>query len=251
VLCIGDSGTFSSGIVDAVVGKNGGHIISAAKLYSTIKDILTKNIEDSCKFEKLTYIYQTQSKKEESEIDYYYAFEVPYSMDHKEEISDGKEKTVIKKHKYPLRLIFIKSDGKKRRDIKRREKLIKNLKDKLEDIKFKLNKVRNKKESTVNEKIIKALGNDEGRYVKSRLYGDDGGLLQLEWSLDEKSYWEKEGLCDGIYALITSLPKEGCDKSLPSSLDEIFNSYKRQTFIEMSHKTMKLPLRVRPIYLLM
>jgi transposase len=241
-VCIGDSGSFSSGMVDTVVGKHKSHIIVAAKMYSSIRKVLTGELDKGTSFERLTYLSQEQLLKTEEERDYYYGFEVSHVIVHE-------------KKSYPVRLLFIKSDGKLKRDRKRREKRIERLKKDIEKLADKLNGLRSKKEETVSKKMVKMLSErEEGKYITWNLFRDEVGLLQLSWTFDDKEYWTKEGRFDGMYALMTSLPPLNADGTrpqgdLPATMDEIFRAYKEQTYIERSHRMMKEPVRVRPIYL--
>jgi transposase len=54
---------------------------------------------------------------------------------------------------------------------------------------------------------------------------------------------ERDALCDGIYAIATSLPKKDF------STDQIFTAFKEQHHIETAHHQWKAPIRLRPLFL--
>lgn len=234
LLFITDRGCFSGDVVSAIVD-DGFDLISAIPMDSTIRQKFLDCLSSGEVFSQLNYLSEKQelNKRMSREVDYYWGFETDHSV-----------KSSKKKKSYALRLIFIKSDGKLKRDVKSRQKNMKKLDEGEQKVRSKLGRVHYRTEQEV-EKRIASLTKDNPltKYLSWSVGRDDSGKLTLFWAFDKDQMEKEETVFDGIYAVATTLKKKD------RSLDEIFSWYKEQNYVEIANKILKNPLRLRPIYL--
>lgn len=234
LLFVTDRGCFSGDVVSAVVD-DGFDLISAIAMDGPIRRKYLKCLSSGEGFTRLSYLSEKQRSNEKKgrEVDYYWGFEAPHNVT-----------AARKKQSYAVRLIYVKSDGKLKRDLKSRQKKLKKLEDAEQKLRSKLGKVRYRTEEEVEKRIASSTkGNPMVEYLSWSIGRDDSGNLTLRWDFDTERMEKEEAVFDGIYAVATTVKKKA------RSLDEIFSWYKEQNYVEIANKTLKAPVRVRPIYL--
>jgi transposase len=161
------------------------------------------------------------------------------------------------------RLIWIKSTQKAEQDAETRDRHIEKTEDALEAIKIRLNTYQLKSHEKIEQKIKSILkqNNSENLYdyeihksilykVKHKKPGRPGKELEgksvpyesysLSYQLNLKKLREEE-LTDGIFPLITNLPKK--------SPRDILKIYKSQAFLEKRHSQIKTYQGIAPVFL--
>lgn len=183
------------------------------------------------RWQKLSYVPISQASKDEKEQDRYYGFEIGHRVSY-----GGKS--------FPTRIIFILSDGKLKRDKKSHEKKLSRIEGGLKDIQSKIGKPHYSREDLIRKKIEKLLGKypKYGEIFEVEVLNEDGRAKGLSFSIDEDKLKEIESL-HGVYALVTSLSL----KTHP--LDTVFSLFKEQHVSESANRTLKGPIRLRPIFL--
>jgi len=90
-------------------------------------------------------------------------------------------------------------------------------------------------------KVAQILQGAPGRFIRTTLAETSAGRPTLVYERDHEAIAQAERL-DGIYCLITNLPAE------EAGAREILSYFKEQERVERSHRTLKGPLRVRPLF---
>jgi transposase len=93
----------------------------------------------------------------------------------------------------------------------------------------------------VERKLAQILQGTPGRFIQARAGERADGKPLLEFERDEQAISQAERL-DGIYCLITNLPAEDADQAT------LLAHFKEQERVERGHRTLKGPLRVRPLF---
>lgn len=224
IVRINDRGCFSAKIL-AETKKAGFDLISSVTLTSSLERI-TRNAIRGANFQRMSFVGENQKQKSPAEQDGYSAFEFDHTITHKKE-------------SYPVRLIVVKSDGKVRRDQKDRGKHCERIEKGLRELQSKLTKTHYTAER-IEKKIQKILSRyPEGKYYRAWM---DGVKNQLHYQIMEERV-EEDSTLDGMFLLITTLPKE------EYPLDKVFTLFKEQHYIERANHVLKGTLRIRPIYL--
>jgi transposase len=140
----------------------------------------------------------------------------------------------------PIQVLVVKSRTKIKLDRDRRQNYLKRLTDRLEEIRGLLNTRRYRQKAYAQKQIEKALqGNPAKRFVDIELAGGDDNLT-LTYRVNEERLVEAEAL-DGRYLLGTN--------QNDLSADEMLRHFKRQEVIERRIRTVKGPIRIRPLFL--
>lgn len=142
--------------------------------------------------------------------------------------------------KFTVAAWVYESSEKKKRDLKSREKRIKQIAEIFEDISKKLNTRKYARRDYVIEQIEKRLGRKKAKKLFWwGLCGEDGDLT-LDYCLDEDAMLEAETL-DGKYVLMTDCPDRDAK--------DIVASYKSQNKVERRFSHLKSHLRITPLFL--
>jgi transposase len=181
-------------------------------------------------FVLLDYLSISQArKKNPSEQDRY------YGMDVKSNLTYG-----IKE--YPMRFIFVKSDGKIKRDRNRREKQIAKIETEIKNIQEKVGMPYYRDAKKLKEKIENLCKRyTVGKHLKIEfLTSDDGKAIAFSYKWNKEAI-EKEAKLDGVYLLGTTL--------MEHPIFTVFRLFKEQHYSESANKDLKGPLRIRPVFL--
>jgi transposase len=228
IIRISDKGCFSAKIVAETV-KQGFDLIASMKLNEQYIKLLEEAMLRGQDFTLLDYLSQNQARKKvPSEQDRY------YGMDVENILTYG-----IKK--YPMRFIFVRSDGKIKRDRNRREKQIKKIEAEINILKEKVGMPYYRDAKKLQAKIdLLCKRYPEGRHLQVELLTSDGKAISLSYKWD-KGAIEKEARLDGIYLLGTTL--------MEHPMGTVFRLFKEQHYSESANKDLKGPLRIRPVFL--
>jgi len=144
------------------------------------------------------------------------------------------------KQEISLQVLVVKSRTKSKLDRERRETYLKRLIERLAKIQSMLNTRRYKRKVYAQRQIDKSQqGNPAKRFVEVELSGSDGHLV-LSYRVDEEKLAEAEAL-DGRYLLGTN--------AYWLTADQMLEHFKRQEVVERRIKTVKGPIRIRPLFL--
>ena len=230
IVRISDKGCFSAKILSKTT-EQGFYLISAESFTPHYRSMYQKSLSSGVKSQEMSYLSQKERDKRERELLYdgYQGFEVNSFIEYESK-------------KYPIRVIFVHSDGKDRRDKKARNKHINKINEIIAKCRKSLGKPHYGNAENSTKMIAKKLDKfKETKNLNWKVEGD-GKFQSLCATWDEEALKNDE-VFDGIYPLIATIPKKEC------STDEVFSHYKEQIYIEQCNKNMKRPLRIRPIYL--
>lgn len=93
----------------------------------------------------------------------------------------------------------------------------------------------------VERKLAQILQGTPARFIRARAGKRDDGKPTLTFCRDHDAIAQAERL-DGIYCLITNLPADQADAAA------LLANFKEQERVERGHRTLKGPLRVRPLF---
>jgi len=226
---ISDKGCFSAEVL-SLTREEGFHIIAPETFTTHYRELYRTALEKGASWIPLSYLSQREQKKKDGGVPYdgYQGFETASKIRFNDKC-------------YRVRVVFVHSDGKDKREKKSREKHRAKIEGKLEKCRGYLGRThyRNVREAT--ESIRKKLkGIPEAKYLSFTVAGEKREMtLTYQW--DTEALKDAE-IYDGVYPLIVTLPRK------KHSMDSVFTHYKEQHYIEQCNKYMKRPLRVRPIY---
>lgn len=228
ILRISDKGCFSAKIVAETV-RQGFDVIASMKLTEVYRTLLEEAWQRGQDFTLLEYLSQNQArKKDPSQQDRYYGLDVESSLTYGQK-------------DYPLRLIFVRSDGKLKRDSHRREKHRAKMEAELILLKENVGMPYYRDPEKLQSKLDQLLKRyPEGALVHIDLQTSAGKAVSLEYAWDEAAVAEA-ARWDGIYLLGTTL--------MGHPMGEVFGLFKEQHYSESANKDLKGPLRIRPIFL--
>ena len=224
LLRISDKGCFSAKIVAETV-RQGFDLIASMKLTHRYRELLEEAWESGQDFTLLDYLSQNQArKKDPSQQDRYAAVEVGSSLPYGQ-------------REYPMRFLFVRSDGKLKRDRKRREKHRAKTETELTLLKEKAGMPYHRDPEKLQSKMDRLLKRyPEGAFLEIDIQTSDGKVVSLEYTWDEAAL-AKQARWDGIYLLGTTL--------MEHPMGEVFGLFKEQHYSESANKHLKGPLRIR------
>jgi len=229
IIRISDKGCFSAKIVAETVNQ-GFDLIASMKLNEKYSLLVEDSLQKGHHFTLLDDLSISQArKKDPSRQDRYYGMSVESSLTY-----GNKE--------YPLRFIFVKSDGKSKRDRNRREKQIAQSETEIFTIQEKVGMPYYRDPQKIKAKIENLCKRyKEGKHIKVELLtSDDGKAISVNYKWDKEAI-EKEAIFDGIYLLGTTL--------IFHPMETVFGLFKEQHYSESANKKLKGPLRIRPVFL--
>ena len=177
----------------------------------------------------LAYVPFNQQQKDPSKRDGYSAFELPYELQYKKRV-------------YPVRLIVVKSEGKVKRAQKLRQRHMRWIEERLQQLQGRVGKPRWTKKRLNNgiRKVLKQY--PEGQLYNVSLIGFGKHARELRVEVDLAKLQEAT-LWEGMYALVTTLSAD------TYTTDQVFQRYKEQHYVERSNHILKGHLLVNPVYL--
>jgi len=228
IIRINDKGCFSAKVVAETV-RQGFDLIASMKLTGGYLELLEDAWQRGEDFTLLDYLSQNQArKKDPSKQDRYYGLEVESSL------SYGKKE-------YPMRFIFVRSDGKIKRDRNRRQKHIAKIEDEINLLKEKAGMPYYRDPQKLQAKIEELRKRyPEGRHLHIELVSSGGKAISLDYKWD-KAALQRQARLDGIYLLGTTL--------MEHPMGAVFRLFKEQHYCESANKDLKGPLRIRPIFI--
>lgn len=141
----------------------------------------------------------------------------------------------------PLRALFVHSSEEQAAIRKSRAKSLERAEEKLQRVKRGLGGRHYPDVKAVERKLAQILQGTPGRFIISHTGLGDDGKPTLSFDRDQDAITQAERL-DGIYCLITNLKADQAD---PATL---LAHFKEQERVERGHRTLKGPLRVRPLF---
>lgn len=175
----------------------------------------------------------------------YFIGEVPYTITHG-------------KRSIRARLVFVHSTADEKTSRITREKYIKRIKDEMAAIQRSVDAGFSRTVQQVHKRVLKLYGKKRAHHYFSyqvteltaqqiaslppRRPGQRMPTLYFSFQYHPQIA-KRDALCDGIYAIATSLPKK------EFSTDHIFTAFKEQHHIETAHHQWKAPIRLRPLFL--
>lgn len=231
ILRISDRGCFSSKV--AVKTKEAGFdFISSIDFSQSYKDMFFECESHGIKWERLSYLAINQQKKEEKDRDYYFGFET-------------KKKLEYNGRTLEMRTIFIKSDGKAKREKKTETKRLTFINEGFARINKKIGQPHYRTTKEVEKRVATILSKyrDYGElYSYQIIENEEGKPVEATYFMNENLLAKKRMLY-GVYVIGTSTD------SNDYPMDRVFSIFKEQYVVENANKILKGPIRVRPVFL--
>jgi transposase len=140
-----------------------------------------------------------------------------------------------------LRALFVHSSEEQAAIRKSRERSLERAEQQLERVRRGLGGRYYPDQQAVKRKLAQILQGTPARFIHTKAGERDDGKPTLDFERDQDAIAEAERL-DGIYCLITSLPTDQADHAT------LLAHFKEQERVERGHRTLKGPLRVRPLF---
>jgi len=228
IIRISDKGCFSAKIVSETV-KQGFDLIASMKLNKQYILLLEEAMQKGHHFTLFDYLSISQArKKEPSQQDRYYGMSVESNLTYGQK-------------EYPMRFIFVRSDGKIKRDRNRREKQIAKIETEIRNIQKKVGMPYYRDAQKLKEKIKNLCKRYTiGKHIKVDILIENGKAISFSYKWDREAI-EKEARLDGVYLLGTTL--------MEHPIFTVFRLFKEQHYSESANKDLKGPLRIRPVFL--
>lgn len=232
ILRISDRGTFSPEVAIKTKKELGFDFIASIDFSSSYKDMFFESISSGVRWDRLSYLSVNQQKKKEEERDYYYGFETQRKLEHK-----GKTLNT--------RIIFIKSDGKLKRQMKTEKKRFTFINERFKRVNEKLGRPHYRTTKEVEKRIATILSKypDYGELYSYQIIQNEEGTPVKVVCFVNDSLLAKKRMLYGIYCLSTSTD------SNDYPMDKVFSIFKEQYTVENANKILKGPVRLRPIFL--
>lgn len=184
-------------------------------------------------WEKLSYLsINQQAKKEEKDRDYYYGCETKRELEYNGE-------------KEEVRIIFIKSDGKLKRERKTETKRLTFINKGFEQINEKIGHPHYGTTKVVEKRIKSLLSKypDYGQFYTYEIIRSEAGKPIKAIPFVNETLLARKRMLYGVYVIGTTLNKDGYP------MDRVFSIFKEQYTVENANKILKGPVRLRPIFL--
>lgn len=230
LLRISDKGCFSAKIV-AETQRQGFDLIASLKWIAPYPALLEAALAAGHTFTPLPYLGQNQARKADpTDREGYAGLEGAHTL-----LYGGRA--------YPLRILFIRSDGKVKRAQKTRAKHRAKLEAALQALQAKVGHPHGRNPAKLQPKIEAVRQRyPEGRFLQVTLEVHEGKAVGLQYSWDEAGL-QAAARWEGLYALATTLLAD----TYPMA--RVFQLFKEQHYVEGANRQLKGPLRVRPVFL--
>jgi len=233
ILRISDRGCFSPEVAIKTKKRYGFDLISSIDFSKSYQDIFYTMMSSGITWEGLTYLsINQQAKKEEKDRDHYYGFETKRELEYNGE-------------KEEVRVIFIKSDGKLKREKKTEAKRITFINKGFEGINEKIGHPHYGTTEAV-EKRIKSLLSKYPAYGQLYTYEiiqNEAGKPIKAIPFVHETLLARKRMLYGVYVIGTTLNED------EYPMDRVFSIFKEQYTVENANKILKGPVRLRPIFL--
>ncbi|MCA1699200.1 MAG: IS1634 family transposase, partial [Actinobacteria bacterium] len=140
----------------------------------------------------------------------------------------------------PLRALYVHSSEEQAACRRSRARALERTEQKLERVRRGLGSRHYPNHEAVCRKLAQLLQGTPGRFLRAEA-GEQGGKPTLRYWRDENAISEAERL-DGIYCLISNVSKQDAGAA------RLLAWFKEQEQVERAHRTLKGPLRVRPLF---
>jgi transposase len=140
-----------------------------------------------------------------------------------------------------LRALFVHSSEEEAAIRKSRARSLERAEQKLERVERGLGGRHYPHRKAVERKLAQILQGTPGRFIATEVGEHNDGKPTLSFRRDREAIADAERL-DGIYCLITNLPATEADAAA------LLAHFKEQERVERGHRTLKGPLRVRPLF---
>jgi len=140
-----------------------------------------------------------------------------------------------------LRALFVHSSEEQAAIRKSRARSLQRAEEQLERVKRGLGGRHYPDQKAVERKLAQILQGTPARFITTKTGERADGKPTLSFQRDQDAIADAERV-DGIYCLITSLPAEHADHAA------LLAHFKEQERVERGHRTLKGPLRVRPLF---
>jgi transposase len=177
----------------------------------------------------IDYVSERQRKLPAEQRTSYRAAELPWSL----ELGDGSEVC--------LRALFVHSSEEQAAIRKSRAQALERAEQKLERVKRGLGGRYYPDVKAVERKLAQILQGTPGRFITTETGETHDCKPTLTFHRDHDAITDAERL-DGIYCLITNLDADTADHAT------LLTHFKEQERVERGHRTLKGPLRVRPLF---
>lgn len=177
----------------------------------------------------IDYVCARQLRRPESERTRYRGAELTWPL----ELADGSQ--------LELRALFVHSSEEQTAIRKSRARALERAQDKLERVRRGLGGRHYPDRATVERKLSQILQGTPGRFLRAHAGTTRDGKPTLSFERDHDAIHAAERL-DGIYCLITNVPAHNADAA------QLLAYFKEQEQVERAHRTLKGPLRVRPLF---
>lgn len=141
----------------------------------------------------------------------------------------------------PLRALVVWSKNKAEQEGRQREKKITQRRQALTELQTKLNQPYYRTKKTISKKLTRIMEQDPVNEGFTVVLGGADRALTLEVQ-EAEAVWEAQSQHDGLYVLVTTLFVEDYDSWT------VFDLYKRQNGVEWRFRTLKHPLKIRPLF---
>jgi transposase len=177
----------------------------------------------------IDYVCARQLRRPESERTRYRGAELTWPL----ELADGSQ--------LGLRALFVHSSEEQAAIRKSRARALERAQDKLERVRRGLGGRHYPDREAVERKLSQILQGTPGRFLRAHTGTTPDGKPSLSFERDHDAIHAAERL-DGIYCLITNVPAQNTDAA------QLLAYFKEQEQVERAHRTLKGPLRVRPLF---
>lgn len=181
------------------------------------------------RLEPIDYVSERQRKLPAEQRTRYRGAELPWPL----ELDDGTHAQ--------LRALFVHSSEEEAAIRKSCARSLERAEEQLERVKRGLGGRHYPDHRAVECKLVQILQGTPGRFIAAETGARSDGKPTLSFEPDQDAIAEAERV-DGIYCLITSLPAEQADHTA------LLADFKEQERVERGHRTLKGPLRVRPLF---
>jgi transposase len=178
---------------------------------------------------EIDYVSERQRLLPAEQRTSYRGAELPWPL----ELADGTE--------VKLRALFVHSSEEQAAIRKSRAGSLQRAEQKLERVKRGLGGRYYPDVKSVERKLAQILQGTPGRFITTNTGETDDGKPTMSFHRDQDAIADAERL-DGIYCLITNLAPKDADHAA------LLTHFKEQERVERGHRTLKGPLRVRPLF---
>jgi transposase len=226
LLC-GDTALVSEGNLRALIGDGIAFLAPLPTSWGCQKRYLQELSPE--RLSPIDYVSERQRKLPPEQRTRYRGAELPWPL----ALEDGTH--------VQLRALFVHSSEEEAAIRKSRARSLQRAEEQLERVQRGLGGRHYPNLKAVECKLAQILQGTPGRFITTQTGQDNDGKPTLTFHPDQHAITEAERV-DGIYCLITNLPHQQADHAA------MLAHFKEQERVERGHRTLKGPLRVRPLF---